>query len=70
MFLKKGKYLEKETFLINLSKGTDHRQQATQVKRQFGGTALKNDAISDRVEQSQPAFTIPSLLGKHASPLS
>ena len=40
----------------------------------FGGTALKNDKfhfqkISDHMEQSQPAFTIPSQLGKHASPL-
>ena len=47
---------------------------AAQVKKQVGGTALKNDKFhlqenSDRMEQSQPAFTIPSQLDKHTSPL-
>ena len=42
---------------------------AAQVKREPvwepGVTTLQNN----RMEQSQPAFTIPSQLGKHASPL-
>ena len=40
-------------------------EQAAQVKRHFGGTALKNficKKISDRMEQSQSAFTIPTSL--------
>ena len=40
-------------------------EQAAQVKRQFGGTALKNficKKISDCMEQSQSAFTIPTSL--------
>ena len=44
-------------------------ERAAQVKREPvwepGGTTLQNN----RMEQSQPAFTIPSQLGKHASPL-
>ena len=49
-------------------------EQAAQVKSLPGGTALKMinfiyKKISDRMQQSQPAFTIPSQLGKHACPL-